>query len=150
MDIKEIKSLKKISGDVLLFLYFLQRRYGYCDDGILSFDRKMQIEEQLKNSKLGSKIIELTENSIPDAFGAIKYLEEKGFISFNESIDNMTYHFINIRVTAYGIDIIEGIERGEEEKKEFHINFNIKLAENINIDSLIKGEINSLLKLSLI
>ncbi len=150
MEAKEIKSLKRISGDILLLLYFLQRQEGYCDDGILSFDRKMKVIEELNKSKLGNKIIELTKNSIPDAFGAIRYLEEKGFISFNESDDNMTYHFLNIRVTAYGIDIIEGIERGKEEKHEFHVTFNIKLAENINIDSLIKGEIENLFKLSLI
>ena len=62
----------------------------------------------------------------------------------------MGIHCHGLRLTAYGVDIIEGIEKSDKEKEAFKINFNIKLAENINIESLIKAELGSLIKASLI
>lgn len=55
---------------------------------------------------------------------------------------------MNFHVMSGGIDIIEGIERGAEARKVFNVTFNFKLAENINIDSLLKNEMESLVKMS--
>jgi len=49
-----------------------------------------------------------------------------------------------------GLILLKGLKGGEKEKNEFHVVFNIKLAENINIESLIKAELGSLIKASLI
>jgi hypothetical protein len=53
------------------------------------------------------------------------------------------------RVTASGVDIIEGVERDVTAKQNFTINFNIKVADNITVESLIKNELGSIFKGSL-
>jgi hypothetical protein len=142
-------SLKKIAGDVLLILYALQRRLGYCDDGVVSFERRMDNRAALEQSPLGNRLLQ-TCSSVADVYNALRYLDEKAFISFTESCDNMAYQFFNIRVIAGGVDIIEGIERGEAEREQFFITFNIKLADTINVESLMKNEIGSIFKASVI
>ena len=145
-----MKPIKKIAGDILLLLYAIQRERGSLDTEIISFDRDTKNKAELEKSKLGKKLLEITEGSIVDTYNAIRYLEEGYFLSFKESNDNMTYNFLNPRVTKIGIDIVEGIEQSEKERNEFYITFNIKLADNINLESLIKNEIGSLIKGSLI
>ena len=54
----------------------------------------------------------------------------------------------NFTVTAGGVDIIEGIERGEAERNNFYLTFNIKLADKINVESLVKNELGSILGIS--
>ena len=148
MSQEEFVPIKKIAGDVLLLLYYLQRQQGYCDEGILSFDRNVGSSDTRNQSEFWKKILAASRQSATNAYNALRYLQEKGFISFKESRDTGGYHFINISVTGFGVDIIEGIERGPEERREFHVTFNIKLADNVNIDSLIKGEIENVIKLS--
>ncbi|MCD6410390.1 hypothetical protein J7K92_00375 [bacterium] len=141
-----MKPIKKIAGDILLLLYALQRKRGSLDAEIISFDRDMNSKAELEKSELGKKLLKVAAESITDVYNAMRYLEEGCFISFKESNDNMTYYFFNLRVTKSGIDIVEGIERGEKERKEFHITFNIKLADNVNLESLIKNEVGSFIK----
>ena len=145
-----MKSIKKISGDVLLYLYSIQRKNGFPRDSILSFQREDNGAKLSVSSNFEKGIFKIASDSSVDLYNAIRYLEEKSFIDFNDSRDTSGYCFINIRVTAFGVDIIEGIERDDEAKKEFNITFNIKIADNINIESLIKNELGSLVKLGLI
>ena len=142
-------SLKKIAGDILLILYFLQRQHGYCDGGIISIDRKMDNPEALEKSTLGAKLIK-NGRSVADVYNALRYLQEKDFVSLSENNDNQTFNIFDLRVSAGGIDIIEGIVRGPEERQQFYITFNIKLTDSINIETLIKNEIGSLFKASVI
>ena len=145
-----MKSIKKISGDLLLYFYALQRKNAFPIMEVLGFtgiNDKIQIED---NSELTKGILNITNDSTEDAFNALRYLEKDGFISYKEERDSGGYYFHHIELNPKGIDIVEGIERDEIGKKEFHVNFNIKLADNINIDSLIKAELGSLIKNSLI
>jgi hypothetical protein len=41
---------------------------------------------------------------------------------------------------------VEGVERDNEAKEKFTINFNIKLADNVTVESLIKSEVGSIFK----
>jgi|GEM_PF-1118974 len=149
-NLQEIKSIKRIAGDTLLFLYVMQRKGTAIENDVLSFDRGLKNKEQIERLKIGRTLLQIANQSLSDVYNSLRYLAEKKFISFKEGNDNMTYNFFNLRVMADGVDIIEGIERGNQEKNEFHIVFNIKIADNLSVDSLIKTEIGSLLKTSII
>ena len=82
---------------------------------------------------------------------ALNYLKEKGFIYFDNFPDNISLNFINFRIASPGIDIVEAVERGEDEQDRFTVNFNIKIENknNLNVESLIKTELGGLNLLSL-
>lgn len=147
-----MKSIKKISGDILLFLYSLQRKEGIPQHEIIRFSHfgEGKVSEFECSEKLKGVLMKLADDSIQDLYGAMIYLKEKHFIDCKWEIDSGGDNIFLLRVSAFGIDIIEGIERGKEEKNQFNVNFNIKLADNINLESLIKTEIGSLVKVSLI
>lgn len=142
--------IKKTAGDLLIFLYASQRKRGFSDGEIVEFGNVGEMGVVTNSSNLSKGLLKAGNESAVDVYNALHYLEEKGFVSFRENHTNISDYFHNIRVTASGIDIIEGIERGEEARDRFHVTFNIKLSDNINIDSLIKNEIGSLIKTSLI
>jgi hypothetical protein len=149
--------IKKISGDLLLLLYTLQRKVQIFDFTILQFEfsgtqllgdgHSIRLED---NSGLAHSLLEVTNGCHEDAYNALQYLHEKGFITFREEPVGSGTNLINeLRVSAGGIDIIEGIERGEKEKKAFTITFNIKVDNTFNVESLIKAELDSIFKGSL-
>lgn len=151
-----MEAIKKIAGDLLLFFYASQRDSTSIGKIMLSFGIETNEKKELEKSEIGKKILEISKESLIDTYNAIQYLKEKKFIDIKEGQftdydnGNVTYNFYDLRVSAYGIDIIEGIERGAQEKKDFQINFNIKLTDNLNIESLIKTEIGSLFRASII
>lgn len=146
-----MKSIKNIAGDILIYFYYLQRKNGAPIIDILRFSNNFHGPIKIEGENQFNKgIREISSDSDIDAFNAINYLYEKNFIECKISSDTGGDNYIMLKVSAWGIDVIEGIERGEKEKKEFNFVFNIKLADNINIDSLIKNELASLFKASLI
>lgn len=146
-----MKTIKKIAGDLLLYFYSLQRQNKLDPAHIISFEGHPGRDINLNDkSEFGENILKLAAGSPIDTYNALKYLEEKAFIDFKKTGTTSGIIIHGTSLTAYGVDIIEGIERGEEEKKEFHITFNIKLADTINIESLIRAELGSLIKASLI
>lgn len=145
-----MKAIKKISGDILLILYVLQRKRRTIEGESISFNRNMNDKDDLEYTEIGRILLSATNSRIADIYNVFNYLFEKRFINFDIIHDSENYTYTNIRVTANGTDIIEGIERGEKEKQEIHINFNIKLADSVNLESLIKNEVGSLIKASLI
>ncbi len=151
-----MKTIKQISGDILLYFYYLQRDdYSYLHDFTLSFQMR-HFSNGEKSPVMGKKDNDICKNLLKisekdnDIYNALMYLYEKSFIELSNSKSNVNDHFHNFKVSAYGIDIVEGIERGEEEKKNFNVNFNIKVKNNFNVESLLKAELGSILKLGLI
>lgn len=139
--------VKHIAGDLLLFFYDCQRKNGFAPKNVIRFGGVFEGKIDLQdNSEFGKQLLDVSRGSPADAYNALRYLEEKHFLAFGKSTDTAGDLLHGFHVTAFGVDIIEGIERGPEEKNEFHVTFNIKLADNINVDSLIKAELGSLLK----
>lgn len=101
-------------------------------------------------SDFAQKLVSLCRGSAADLYNALMYLSQKGFINLMANRSSAGDSLHDFSVTSGGIDIIEGIERGQAERNNFYITFNIKLADNINIESLLKNEIGSILKGSLI
>jgi len=152
-----MEPIKTIAGKILLYFYSIQRSdYAKLHDFVLKFQMRHFSDKNEKSPKVIHKDNEIVQNLLKIArddnnvYNALKYLEDKGFIEMSKSSDNVSDNLLNFSVSSVGIDIIEGIERGKEEKREFNIIFNIKVADNINIESLIKAELGSLIKASLV
>ncbi len=151
-----MKPIKTISGNLLLLLYTLQRKARLSVYTILDFEFSGALplgEDAIKlaeTSELARQLLELTSGSGEDVYNALRYLKEKEFVNYREeAIGGGTHCIRELSVCADGIDIIEGIERGEDEKKEFAVTFNIKVDNTFNVESLIKAELESIFKGSL-
>lgn len=152
-----MEPIKTIAGKILLYFYLIQRNdYAKLHDLVLEFqmrhfsnkdDESPQITH--KENAVAQNLLKISGND-NNVYNALIYLQDKGFIEMRKIPDNVNDNFLNFSVSSAGIDIIESIERGESEKKEFNIIFNIKLADNINVENLIKAELGSLFKASLI
>ncbi len=152
-----MEPIKTIAGKILLYFYSLQRSdYSKLHDLVLGFQMRHFSDKNEKSPKISHKENEIVQNLLKisnndnNIYNALKYLTDKGFIEMSKNSDNVSDNFLNFSVSSIGIDVIEGIERGVEEKKIFNVTFNIKVADNINIESLMKAEIGSLLKASII
>lgn len=147
-----MKNIKRIAGDILLIFYWEQRKIGSAHGEIIRFDISAdgKVTSFNCNSQLQAPLAGVADGSSVDAYNAVQYLFEKNLIEGNRSDDTGGTSIFNLRVSAQGIDVIEGIERGEEEKRIFNTTFNIKLSDNINVESLIKAEVGNLLKAAII
>ncbi|PIX81264.1 MAG: hypothetical protein COZ34_04165 [Candidatus Pacebacteria bacterium CG_4_10_14_3_um_filter_34_15] len=113
-----MKTLKQIAGDLLLYFYKLQRQDKLEVSHVIVFDNYPGENINLNDkSEFGKTILNLADNSSIDTYNGLKYLEEKSFINFKEDGSNAGILLHGLSITAYGIDIIEGIERGGKRKK---------------------------------
>lgn len=150
-----MKSIKTISGEILLYLYLLQRQdVGKLKSIILSFgmwhfsDGKSGVKLDRRTDSI-FKISDFDECSDNDIYNALVYLYDSNLIEYKDSRDNTGSNLINFKVTSYGIDMIESIERGSEEKKNFNITFNFNITNDVTVESLLKAEFGSIFKTSL-
>lgn len=151
-----MKTIKTISGEILLYLYLLQRQnVGELKGQMLSFGlwhNSASNEGACLNKRsgtiFGSKDFDAyTDN---DLYNALVYLGDSSLIDFTDSKDNTGSHFFNLKVTSHGVDIIEGIERGEEERNVFNVTFNFNVTNDVTVESLLKAEFGSLFKASVL
>ncbi|MEZ4104079.1 MAG: hypothetical protein R3B60_02200 [Candidatus Paceibacterota bacterium] len=153
-----MKPIKKIAGEMLLYFYWLQRSDSTkLHDAMLSFqlrhfptDRKQTgpLLERRDTSILN--VDELSSYTDVDLYNALGYLSDCYLITLGQSKDNFGVHFLNIKLTASGFDIIEGVERGDEERTQFNVTFNFNLKNEITVESLLRAEFGSLIKASII
>lgn len=154
----ELKAVKTISGELLIYFYWLQRSdITKLSDSILSFQLRHLPEELAGNGPVITRredtilsIDKLSQYNDGDLFQALRYLHDYGLVEFNESPSNMDVSLLNIRVTASGIDIVEGIERGNDAVQNFNITFNFNLNNDITIENLVKAELGSIFKASVL
>ena len=152
-----MEPVKKIAGKILLYFYSIQMSdYTKLHDLVLEFQMRHFSNKNDKSPKITHKgnvivqdLINISGND-NNVYNALAYLRNRGLIEVSKSPDNVSDNFLNFSVSSAGIDIIEGIEERAEERDNFYITFNIKLADNVNIDSLIKAELGSLIKASLV
>jgi len=147
-----IKPIKKIAGEVLIYLYDRQRKEAFA----LSYDAMLRFESVNSQvvlhgaGKFEKVLLHAANSQASDAYNALDYLQGYSFIEFiasHASGGSVTMH--NFHVLQPGIDIIEGIEQDDESRHSFNVTFNFKLADNINIEALIKNEVESLIKASI-
>lgn len=144
-----MKPIKEIAGELLLYFYTKQRKHGFPVMEIIRFDGwdKITMNDQ---SELGKDLMKICKDNAADLYNALLYLEQNAFLDVNTGRDSGGDSMHNFAVTSRGIDIIEAIERGQPERNNFYVTFNIKLADNVNVESLIKNELGSIFKASLL
>lgn len=149
-------SIKKIAGEILLYLYLLQRQdVGKLKSEILSFGiwhipPEKQGAQLERRSETLFKVSDFDSYTDNDLYNALVYLYDSSLIDYTDSRDTFGSHFVNLKVTSLGTDIIEGIDRGPEEKKVFNVTFNFNITNDVTVESLLKAEFGSLIKGSLI
>jgi len=142
-----MRPIKEIAGEVLLYFYSLQRKNGYGSMEVLSFSGfdEITLSDQ---TTLAKDLLAVCKDSAADLYNALSYLVNKHFITSKVSRSTGGDSMFNFTVSAAGVDIIEGIERGQDERNNFYVTFNIKLADEINVESLVKNELGSILGIS--
>ncbi len=150
--------LKKIAGELLLYFYGIYRQNpSKLADTSFSFqlrhfppERKGTgpMLERRKSSILN--IDKFQEYDDVDLYGSFKYLDDRNLLAFSSSSDTAGEYFLNTRVTAYGIDLIEGIERSDTERNQFNLVFNFNVTNNVTVESLLKAEFGSIFKASVV
>lgn len=150
-----MKTIKTISGLILLYFYYLHRTNpDQLDSLMINYNKySKEIREGVSvDNDLYEKLKELTENNNIDLINSLEYLSEKNFIRYADSKPDLSGNtaIYSISITSIGVDIIENIELGSQEKKNFEVNFNITVNNNFNIESLLKAELGSLIKASVL
>lgn len=149
--LKKLKPIKKIAGEILIYLYDRQRSEAFAlKNAMLRFDDALDTVALVGNGEIEKVLLYAANGSSSDAYNALDYLRENSLIEFSSSPDSGGVSILNMHVISIGVDIIEGIERNNGAVENFNIMFNFKLADNISIDALVKNEIESLVKASII
>jgi hypothetical protein len=139
-------TIKETAGKIVLLLYAVQiNNPAKLDNSHITFSmpNKPKLEA---GSWLKRALREVSDN---DAllYNALNYLLEKGLISKRNTKDIMGgMLLIGPHLTADGVDIIEGIEQGEEKQKivKSLFNFNFSLSPTMKVDSLVKAEVGNI------
>src|SRR6478736_5811635 len=76
--------------------------------------------------------------AVADLLNAFMFLRDKRYIQSEERATAAARIYVGIQLTGLGIDIIEGVERDREGKNAFTETFNIEVADNIDMDRLVK------------
>lgn len=129
-------TIKEISGGVLLYLYVANREDPLDTDFRNYYFRydESQWASEKKLNEFQSQLLQTAQGSEKDLLNAIMYLHDAGLIFIETDGSDMGGRmYRDMRPTAAGIDLIEGIEREEgSTRHKFNITFNFKL------DSLMK------------
>ncbi len=94
---------------------------------------------------LTNNLLDINPASI-DILNAFIFLIDKGFIESKERATTEARVYVGIQLTHKGIDIVEGVESGEDGRRIFNSNFNINVAEGTTIEQLIDENLSTLLE----
>ena len=154
---EKLTPIKTIAGKILLYFYLLQRKnITDLNLAMLNFSFKRSPNNQVDGMEMPGREKTILKDekfegySDVDIFNALMYLSDSYLIDYKESKSTAGSHLHQLKITASGINIIEGIERGEEEKREFNVTFNFNVQNNVTLESLLKAEFGSIFKASLL
>lgn len=137
-------TIKQTAGKILLSLYVVQY------DNPVKLERSQVVFQHSSRPKLDADkwlkeiLHSITEN---DAllFNAMNYLLSKGLIANKNSKGIMGgLLLLGLHLTDTGVDIIEGVEQGNEGQKIIKSLFNFNFKANISLDSLLKAEVGNI------
>ena len=139
-------TIKETAGKVLLVLYALQI------ENPIKLEQTSVVLKSLNKPKLETKswlkdILHQVSDNDGHLYNAFSYLLDKGLLSRGDTTVPMgAIVLTGIHITGAGIDIIEGVEQGPEQrsviKSLFSLNINVR--NTITVDSLLKGEVGSI------
>lgn len=141
-------TIKETAGKILLYFYQLQRTVpSSMQHRQIGFvDRKNGSVAMTTDKKWLTKDLQDINPSSSDIFNAFTFLFSKGFIQSRERATTGTRIFIGPHVTHLGIDVVEGIEGDQEDRRRFSSTFNIQVSEDADIDRVIKNNLSKLVE----
>ena len=136
-------TIQEAAQKILLIFYKRLLTQGLITDEVMEFDHDTEWELDFDD--------EILRYALEDEVGSpmliknsLQYLEGKGLITFKTrgllSGDFAAYHF---KITSRGIDMIEGVGGAGNSRVIYQNTFNVRLAENINVESLLKAELKT-------
>ncbi len=141
---------KQAAGKILLALYYMQTTIPVelrCERITFKLvpnqDSMFEATDKIGRAfeKLG-----LSENELYNAFS---YLLEKGFVTHTNSrcATQGSEYYCGPKPTALGVDVIEGVERNDEEpKRAIKALFNFEFKNNtVTVDSLLKAQVGDII-----
>ncbi len=137
-------SIKQTAGKILLSLYVVQL------DNPTKLEQTSVVFMATPNSKLDtSEWLKSILHSINDndviLYNAFNYLLEKHLIAKKNNRELMGgLVLLGLHLTATGIDVIEGVEQGEEPQKIVKSLFNFNFTSKVTVDSLVKAEVGNI------
>lgn len=141
-------TIKETAGKILLYFYQLQRTVPLTmKNRQLGFvDRKSGGLYLTSDKKwLTNNLLDINP-ATTDIFNAFNFLIEKGYIQTVERSTGEAKIYVGIQLSSSGIDVVEGIEGGLDDKQIFASNFNIKVDGTADIESIIKDNLSVLLE----
>ncbi len=137
-------SVKQTAGKILLSLYVIQlddpTKLGQTGI-VFAAVSNMKVDTQ---SWLKDILHSISKDDIL-LYNAFNYLLEKGLIAKKNNKEIMGgLLLLGLHLTANGIDVIEGIEQGEEPQKAIKSLFNFNFTSKVSIDSLVKAEVGNI------
>lgn len=139
-------TIKETAGKIILLLYAIQTNNpAELETTSITFQMSSGAELDA-DGWLESALHEISDNDSL-LYNAFNYLLEKGFISKRNRNDILAgLLLVGPHLTAEGVDIIEGIEQGEEKQKVVKslFNFNFTLNPTMKVDSLVKAEVGNI------
>ena len=134
-------TIQEAAQKILLIFYKLHTAQGYITEETLEFEYGNSWEFSTEDKVLEKALNDEIDSSILIK-NALQYLEDKGLITFKTqglmSGDFLGYQF---NLTSNGVDMIEGVGGAGNTRAVYQSTFNVKLAENINVESLLKTEL---------
>ncbi|NCU29834.1 hypothetical protein EOM60_04480 [Candidatus Saccharibacteria bacterium] len=134
-------TIQEAAQKILLIFYKRYTTQGFITDEVMQFEHDSEWELDFDD--------ELLRPALEDEIGspiliknALQYLDDKGLITFKTrgllSGDFAAYLF---SLTSRGVDMIEGVGGAGNTKTIYQNTFNVKLTDNINVESLLKTEL---------
>lgn len=136
-------TIQEAAQKILLIFYKRYTSHGFITDEVMQFEHDGGWELDFEDEPLKTALEKEVDSSILIK-NALQYLEDKGLISFKTqgmmSGDFIAYLF---NLTSSGVDMIEGVGGAGNTRDTYQTTFNVKLAENINVESLLKAELKA-------
>jgi hypothetical protein len=137
-------TIKEIAGGVLLYLYLENRQDPLNIDFKNFYFRYNDNDWRDKQAfdKFQVNLLKAAENNVNDLLNAIRYLVSSGLINENNNGSDMAgLMYRDMKLTAAGTNIIEGVERKEDNtKSQFNITFNFNLESVAKITPTLKTQ----------
>lgn len=144
-----MEKIQEISERLLLALYSVYRDKGEISgDDVISFEYDKEWSVASEHTELVKIMLNVSNGSVLNLKSSIKYLEEKRLIKLSRTgslAGDFDIH--DIEITSKGIDIIEGATGPQASRAIYQNTFNVKLAENISLESLITAKLGAEFKL---
>lgn len=126
----------------------MQNKKGYISQSVIAFIGPSKWRFHSGESEVREVLTSISAGSVINLKNAFQYLKEKRLIDFQSNgVFQVQIDIFNLSITAAGVDIIEGVGGAETDKGKYQMTFNVKLADNINVESLLKAELGSIFKL---